>query len=134
MRMYHIGFLFRKKSLAKSLRINNALNEVAQDWMRYSDSAWIAYAESADQLHIFIREAIEDKDQFLIIPVDMSAPRQGLLAPWIWKWLAVDRSQPNWRSLVDQIDYPPPPPPLPPPAQFSLEDLVKHLSPPKDES
>lgn len=133
--MYHIGFAFGKQSLAKRKRINEALNNAAVDWVRYSFSTWIAYAENPEALHIHIREAIDDTDQFLVIPLDMNATRQGLLSPWIWEWLRVDRTKPNWQSIVENLDYPrPAPPPTP---QSSLEDIFKALyalQPPKDDS
>jgi hypothetical protein len=134
--MYHIGFAFTKSSFAKRERIDQAITNASADWVRYSSSAWIAYADNPETLHIHIREAIDNDDQFLVIPLDMSAARQGLLAPWIWEWLRVDRTQPNWRRVVDAIDYPKPLPPLPVAPKVTLHDLFAHLNalqPPKDE-
>jgi hypothetical protein len=136
-RMYHVGFAFKKESYQKVERINEALSVASLDWIRYSRTAWIAYADSPETLHINVREAIDKGDQFLVIPLDLDAERQGLLSPWIWKWLNVDRRRPNWRDIVEQIDYPRPAPPPPSPpmlAPTTFADLLKALQPPKDES
>jgi hypothetical protein len=64
-----------------------------------------------------LRETIDDDDdQFLIVPIDMEDGRQGLLSGWIWQWLDVDRSRPDWRQVVAitlaPLKLPPPPPPF----------------------
>ena len=126
MRMYHVGFALRPNK-TKQDRIDAALNTIALDWMRYSSHAWIVYAGSADAIHIAVREAIDDGDQFLVLPIDMEAARQGLLSGWIWEWLNIDRSQPNWGYVRDQIrERLRPPPPLQPP--LSLEEILKNYN------
>lgn len=114
MRLYHVGFMFRP-SIEKHDRITRALNTVSTDWMYYSSHCYIAYAESADRVHIAVREAIDPDDQFLVLPIDMTAPRQGLLSSWIWRWLDIDRTRPGWVDERNRIrDELRPPPPLPP--------------------
>lgn len=126
--MFHVGFFFQQPSLTKQGHINAAFDKVALDWIRYSSQTWVAYAESSDRLHIFIREAIDPGDSFLIVPIDMEAHRQGLMPDWVWRWLDIDRSKPGWQTLVAQIRESLSPPPPPPPAP-TLEELFKNYLP-----
>jgi hypothetical protein len=132
---YHVGFAFDGGStLEKRRKINDALTKFTADWMRYSNSCWIVYAESADKVHIAVREEIGDKDQFVVLPLDMSAHRQGLLSSWIWDWLNIDRTSPGWVEKVAAIRNALKPPPAPPPELPSgLLPYLLSLTPPKDE-
>lgn len=118
MNVFHVGFFFENLTTAGSKvgRINAAIGTVSLDWIRYGNFSWILFTySSADQVHIAIREAIDKNDQFLIVPINLNAPRQGLLAPWIWDYIKLDRTRAGWQAerdrLVDQNVPPPPPPP-----------------------
>jgi hypothetical protein len=131
MRYYHLGVVYNGLRWPnRHARIQEALRRCATDWMRYSDNDWIVYAASAEGIHIQVREAIRAGDGFLVLPVDITAPRQGLLPTWIWDWLDVDRSQPGWRDEVSAIiaTLKPAPPPKP---ELSLGEWLAALNPPK---
>lgn len=129
MRLYHVGFMFKKFSPSKKERIDAAISRSSVDWLRYSHSTWIVFAENPDKVHIQVREAIDPDDNFLIVPIDMRAERQGLLPAWIWKWLDVDRTQPGWAVAVERIRETLEPPKLPP-----LIDFLSLIPPTKETS
>jgi hypothetical protein len=139
MRFYHIGFAWGKApSTEKITRINDGLSRSPYivDWMRYSLSCYVVFAQNADKVHIVVRELIDDADdQFVVFPIDLaSGDYQGLLSGWIWDWLLIDRTRPDWPGKVATIRaklYPPPQPPKP---SFSeLMTYLAALNPPKDD-
>jgi hypothetical protein len=128
--MFHLGFRF-EPSQAKQGRIERALNGISIDWLRYSPYGWIVYAISADRIHIAVREAIDRGDQFLVLPLDTNSPPQGLVPGWVWDWLTIDRTLPNWQSKVSEIRASLVAPPPFPSQTSSLGDLLRALQAPK---
>jgi hypothetical protein len=133
-RLYHVAFWFQA-SVEKQQRIDAAMSSISIDWIRYSSHSWIVYAASADKVHIAVREAIDSKDQFLVMQIDPKAEKQGLLSQWVWNWLDIDRTRPGWieeRDRVLEVLRPLPPPPQQP----SLAELLSQfqLGPPPPET
>jgi hypothetical protein len=136
MNYYHIGFFFEGGASADKLTaVQDAFSTLTEDWVRYGSASWIIFSgATVDQVYIPLREVLQPKDQFLVLPVDLRSARQGYLSNWIWRWLEIDRTQPGWRQKKDAIlSYlqPPPPPALSPHLRAALEAAYKSLPPPK---
>ena len=126
---YHIGFFFEKGTTAENLvSVQDVLEKVAFDWVRYGNSSWLVYSNAtADSLYIPFREIVLGKDQFLILPIDITRHFQGYLSKWIWDWIRIDRSRWGWEAerqkILDTLAPPPPPP-------RKLADLLAELGGP----
>ncbi len=118
-----MGVFFKRATPEKESAIDGILTTVGTDWVRYARFCWLVNAESADKIHVYLREQVGKDDFFLILPIDMAAYRQGLLPGWVWEWLAIDRSKANWPAEVGRVTAhlrPAPPP--------SLESLSEYLA------
>lgn len=136
MSYFHVGFKFSQPlSNEKHVVIAKALNTVCADWLYYDDHCWIVFSYfTADRIHIMLREAIDRADCFLILPIDMGSARQGFVPQWIWDWLSIDRSSPNWQQKRDALVAtlsPPPPPPQNPELDNYIRAMLALEKPPK---
>jgi len=83
------------------------------EWIRYSQCSWILWTdkELAD-LFERLRPYVDDHDQILIAPIDISQC-VGSLSPWIWNWI---------QKHSDDHVY----------TGSSIDELMEHLLPPPE--
>jgi hypothetical protein len=62
---------------------------MSDDWIRYAMNSWIVWTDkSSTQIFHSIRPFLDEKDQMLIVPIDLAGGGAfGLLDPWIWNWI-----------------------------------------------
>ena len=90
-RYLHIGFHFAGPP--KVSELEPLFAELADDWLRYSQSnciAWTKYDQAywTERLKISLGQF----DHFLIVEVRSGQPLGGILPQWIWNWLYKPRS------------------------------------------
>jgi hypothetical protein len=85
-RFIHVSFAFHRA--VKMRDLEPVFYALGDDWVRYAVNSWMVWTEKSP-LHIMqvVKPFLDDKDQILVAPINLTDGAVGFLEPWIWNWI-----------------------------------------------